>query len=92
MSMYASAKLLKPQKKPLCSVIKAPLLILAGEDDMNVSSKEILEAYGTTKHKKKLEYLKACGHWICVEKGDVVAERIKKFVEQEAEVFSLHSN
>ncbi|TEY40975.1 hypothetical protein BOTCAL_0410g00050 [Botryotinia calthae] len=86
------SKVITNSKKPRYSAIKAPLLILAGEDDMNVSSDEILEAYGTAKQKKKLEWLKDCGHWICVEQGDVVAERIKKFVEQEAEVFSLHNN
>lgn len=67
------SKAITNSKKPRYSVIKASLLILAGEDDMNVSSEEILEAYGTAKHKKKLEWLKDCGHWICVEKGDVVA-------------------
>jgi len=63
---------------------------LAGKEDMNVSSEEILEAYGTAKYKKQLEWLKDCGHWTCVEQGDVVAERIKRFVEQEAEVDSQH--
>ncbi|ATZ55274.1 hypothetical protein BCIN_11g05450 [Botrytis cinerea B05.10] len=67
------SKAITNSKKPRYFVIKASLLILAGEDDMNVSSEEILEAYGTAKHKKKLEWLKDCGHWICVEKGDVVA-------------------
>ncbi|KAH6714320.1 hypothetical protein BKA61DRAFT_722853 [Leptodontidium sp. MPI-SDFR-AT-0119] len=42
-------------KQPLYSKIKAPLLILAGKEDMNVSSEEILEAYGTAKYKKQLE-------------------------------------
>ncbi|PQE28561.1 alpha beta protein [Rutstroemia sp. NJR-2017a WRK4] len=75
-------------KQPLYSKIKAPLLILAGMDDMKVSSEEIFEAYGTDSHKKQLEWLKDCGHWTCVEQGDVVAERIKKFVEQDADVVS----
>jgi len=55
-------------------------LILAGEEDNTVASEEILEAYGTVKYEKQLEWLKDCGHWTCVEQGDVVAERIKRFM------------
>jgi pimeloyl-ACP methyl ester carboxylesterase len=73
-------------EKPLYSKIEVPLLILAGKEEMAVSSKEILEAYGIASHKKRLELLEDCGHWTCVEQGDVVAERIKRFMEQEAEV------
>jgi len=42
-------------KTPLYSKIKAPLLILAGKEDINVSSEEILEAYRTAKYKKQVE-------------------------------------
>ncbi|KAF7946250.1 hypothetical protein EAE96_009252 [Botrytis aclada] len=82
------SKVITDSKRPLYSAIKTPLLILAGKDDMNVSSEEILEAYGTAKHKKQLQWLKDCGHWICVEQGNVAAERIKRFVEQKAELVS----
>ncbi|TGO61612.1 hypothetical protein BCON_0026g00560 [Botryotinia convoluta] len=82
------SKVITDSKRPLYSAIKAPLLILAGKDDMNVFSEEIMEAYGTAKHKKQLEWLKGCGHWISDEQGDVAAEKIKRFVEQKAEVAS----
>ncbi|TGO40393.1 hypothetical protein BHYA_0038g00680 [Botrytis hyacinthi] len=82
------SKVITDSKRPLYSAIKAPLLILAGKDDMNVSNEQILEAYGTARHKKQLVWLEGCGRWICVEKGDVAAEKIKRFVEQKAEVVS----
>ncbi|KAH7342615.1 Alpha/Beta hydrolase protein [Rhexocercosporidium sp. MPI-PUGE-AT-0058] len=49
-------------KQPLYSKIKAPLLILAGREDINVSSEQILEGYRTGKYKKRLEQLEDCGH------------------------------
>ncbi|KAE9363563.1 3-oxoadipate enol-lactone hydrolase-like protein [Stipitochalara longipes BDJ] len=69
--------------KPDYSSIEAPLLILVGAEDKTAplaSSEAILNTYGTSKERKKLEILDGVGHWHCVEAVDDVARHLVTFI------------
>jgi pimeloyl-ACP methyl ester carboxylesterase len=75
---------IEKSSKPNYGNIKVPLLILAGSDDKTAplaSSEAILNAYGTSKDKKKIDTLDSVGHWHCVEAPDDVARHLVTFFE-----------
>jgi pimeloyl-ACP methyl ester carboxylesterase len=79
-------------KTPNYSAIRAPLLILAGDEDKAAplpSSQVIFDEYGTQKEKKKIEILPKVGHWHCVEAPELVSAHIIDFIET---IFWKYSN
>jgi pimeloyl-ACP methyl ester carboxylesterase len=70
--------------KPSYDVIKVPLVILVGSDDKTApltGAEAILDAYGTSKDRKRIEILEGVGHWHCVEVPEDVARHIVGFVD-----------
>lgn len=78
-------KCIATARAPDYASIKAPLLIVAGENDQSAprgGCETILEKYGTTKQNKRIVDLEGVGHWHCVEAGDRVAELVDTFVKE----------
>jgi pimeloyl-ACP methyl ester carboxylesterase len=70
--------------KPSSDNIKVPLVILVGSDDKTApltGAEAILNAYGTSKDRKKIEILEGVGHWHCVEAPEDVARHLVRFVD-----------
>ena len=70
--------------KPSYDVITVPLVILVGSDDKTApltGAEAILDAYGTSKDRKRIEILEGVGHWHCVEAAEDVARHIVRFVD-----------
>ena len=66
----------------LCRV-KAPLLLIAGEEDKSApldGCKHILGSVSSST--KKLEILPKVGHWHCIEASDEVGKLIADFAQQ----------
>ena len=69
-------------KEPDYASIKAPVLILAGDEDNSApvdGCRFILDNLGSDK--KELRVLQSMGHWQCVEDGDQVGREIAIFLE-----------
>lgn len=67
-------------KEPDFAAIKAPVCILAGDEDKSApleGCQYIHDHVGS--EKKELNVMDACGHWHCVEKPDYVATQIEMF-------------
>ena len=62
--------------------VECPVLIVAGEEDKSApleGCKTILEGLGAKD--KRLEVLKGCGHWHCIEKAAEVGGLVEGFVD-----------
>jgi pimeloyl-ACP methyl ester carboxylesterase len=69
---------------PDYSAIKAPLLLLAGEEDKSApltGCEAIFKAYGTETENKQLIVLPGVGHWHVLEAPEMVGGALVKFVE-----------
>lgn len=68
---------------PDYAAVKAPLLIIAGEEDKSApldGCKHILGSVSSST--KKLEILPKVGHWHCIEASDEVGKLIADFAQQ----------
>lgn len=78
---YAShCQAIVDSQEPDFAAVKAPVCILAGEEDKSApldGCKYIFEHVGSPK--KDLKVLDACGHWHCVEQPDRVAKELEAF-------------
>jgi pimeloyl-ACP methyl ester carboxylesterase len=75
--------LIAKASKPNYGNIRVPLLILVGSEDKTsplAGCEAILNAYGISKEKKKIEILDSVGHWHCVEAPDDVIRYLVKFL------------
>lgn len=67
-------------KDPGFPSIKAPVLILAGDEDKSApmeGCENIHQHLGSSQ--KELQVMHGVGHWHCIEAGDQVAQAIAKF-------------
>jgi esterase/lipase len=63
------------------SLIKAPFLLIAGEEDKSASMEGCQYIFDhVSSENKKLEVLKQVGHWHCIEAPDQVGKAIASFV------------
>lgn len=62
------------------TAIKAPFLLIAGEEDKSASMEGCQHIFDhVSSQNKSLEVLKGVGHWHCIEAGDEVGGLIAKF-------------
>lgn len=75
---YAShCNVLCNMKEPSFQSIKAPVLILAGEEDMSAPLEGCQYLHDNIQSQKnELKVMKGVGHWHCIEAGDQVAGEI----------------
>ncbi|OQD66967.1 hypothetical protein PENPOL_c004G10802 [Penicillium polonicum] len=68
-------------KPPDYAAVKAPFLLIAGEEDKSASMEGCQHIFDHVSSKQKsLEVLKGVGHWHCIEAADEVGGLIAKFV------------
>jgi pimeloyl-ACP methyl ester carboxylesterase len=75
-----SPRLYDPQLQKWLHRIKAPVLIVWGEED-RVFPKAYAAAFQSGIPGAKLALLPACGHWVAHEKPDALVEAIVGFVQ-----------
>jgi esterase/lipase len=62
------------------AAVKAPFLLIAGEEDKSASMEGCQFIFDhVSSEKKSLEVLNGVGHWHCIEAADEVGELIAKF-------------
>lgn len=62
------------------AAVKAPFLLIAGDEDKSASMEGCQHIfYHVSSKQKSLEVLKGVGHWHCIEAADEVGELIAKF-------------
>lgn len=78
---YAShCKVIMEMKDPGFASVKAPTIILAGDEDKSAPMEGcelVLKQLGSDR--KDLKVMKGVGHWHCVEAGEAVGSAIAEF-------------
>lgn len=80
----SNCRVIENAKPPEYTKVVCPVLIVAGEEDKSApleGCQTILDELGSKS--KRLEVLKSCGHWHCIEKADEVGKLIAEFVGRE---------
>lgn len=77
----SNCRVIENARSPEYEKVSCPVLIIAGEEDKSAPLEgcmTILDSLGSKV--KRLERLKGCGHWHCIEKADEVGKLIADFV------------
>lgn len=77
----SNCRVIESAKAPEYGEVHCPVLVIAGDEDKSApleGCKTILDGLGS--RVKRLEVLKECGHWQCIEKPDEVGKLIVKFL------------
>lgn len=79
----SNCRVIAGARPPAFGDVKVPVLVLAGEEDKSApleGCKKLVGELGS--EVKRLEVLEGCGHWHCLEKWEVVGEKIVEFWDQ----------
>ncbi|KAL9617697.1 MAG: hypothetical protein Q9160_007530 [Pyrenula sp. 1 TL-2023] len=79
----SNCRVIENAKAPEYWKVQCPVLVIAGDEDKSApleGCKTILNGLGS--RVKRLEVLKGCGHWQCIEKPDEVGKLIADFLNE----------